>query len=46
MRRGIRRSLAILIVYVVAIIAFIEFLALTLTPLVNEILRYCFSTVM
>jgi predicted PurR-regulated permease PerM len=39
-RRGIRRSLAILIVYVVAIVAFIEFLALTLTPLVNEILRF------
>jgi predicted PurR-regulated permease PerM len=39
-RRGVRRSLAILIVYVVAILAFVEFLALTLTPLVNEILRF------
>jgi predicted PurR-regulated permease PerM len=39
-RRGVRRSLAILIVYVVAIIAFVEFLALTLTPLVNEIMRF------
>jgi predicted PurR-regulated permease PerM len=39
-RRGVRRSLAILIVYVVAIVAFVEFLALTLTPLVNEILRF------
>ena len=39
-RRGLRRSLAILIVYVVAIVAFVEFLALTLTPLVNEIVRF------
>ena len=39
-RRGLRRSLAILIVYVVAIAAVIAFLALTLTPLVNEILRF------
>ena len=39
-RRGVRRSIAILIVYVVAIVAFVEFLALTLTPLVNEILRF------
>jgi predicted PurR-regulated permease PerM len=39
-RRGLRRSIAILIVYVVAIVAFVEFLALTLTPLVNEILRF------
>jgi predicted PurR-regulated permease PerM len=39
-RRGVRRSIAILIVYVVGILAFVEFLALTLTPLVNEILRF------
>ena len=39
-RRGVRRSIAILIVYVVAIVAFVEFLAFTLTPLVNEILRF------
>jgi predicted PurR-regulated permease PerM len=39
-RRGVRRSIAILIVYVVAIVAFVEFLALTLTPLVNEIMRF------
>ena len=39
-RRGIRRSFAILIVYVVGIVAIVEFLALTLTPLVNEILRF------
>ena len=39
-RRGLRRTLAILVVYVVGIIAIIEFLALTLTPLVNEFLRF------
>ena len=39
-RRGLRRSLAILVVYVVAIAAFIGFLALTLAPLANEILRF------
>jgi predicted PurR-regulated permease PerM len=38
--RGVRRSLAILIVYVVAIAAFVGFLALTLAPLANEILRF------
>jgi predicted PurR-regulated permease PerM len=39
-RRGLRRTLAILVVYVVGIVAVIEFLALTLTPLVNELLRF------
>ena len=39
-RHGVRRSIAILIVYVVGIVAFVEFMALTLTPLVNEILRF------
>src|SRR5258705_12157261 len=39
-RRGVRRSLAILIVYVVAIIAIGVFLTLTLTPLINEILQF------
>ena len=39
-RRGLRRTLAILVVYVVGIVLFIEFLALTLTPLVNEIIRF------
>ena len=39
-RRGLRRTLAILLVYVVGIVAFVEFLALTLTPLVNELLRF------
>ena len=39
-RRGVRRTFAILVVYVVGIVALVEFLALTLTPLVNEILRF------
>jgi predicted PurR-regulated permease PerM len=39
-RHGVRRSLAILIVYLVGFIAVVEFLALTLTPLVTEILRF------
>src|SRR3954453_7591631 len=39
-RRGLRRTLAILVVYVVGIVALIEFLALTLTPLVDELLRF------
>ena len=39
-RRGVRRSLAILLVYVVGIVVLVEFLALTLTPLVNEIVRF------
>jgi predicted PurR-regulated permease PerM len=39
-RRGIRRSIAILIVYVVGIVAFVEFMALTLTPLLDEVLRF------
>ena len=39
-RRGVRRTIAIAIVYVVAIVAFIEFLNLTLTPLVDEIVRF------
>jgi predicted PurR-regulated permease PerM len=39
-RRGLRRTIAILVVYVVGIIAVVEFLALTLTPLVNELLRF------
>lgn len=39
-RLRVPRALAILIVYVVVIFAIIEFLALTLTPLLNEILRF------
>jgi predicted PurR-regulated permease PerM len=39
-RRGLRRTLAILVVYVVGIVVIVEFLALTLTPLVNELLRF------
>ena len=37
--RGMRRSLAILLVYVIAVVAIVEFLNLTLTPLVDEIVR-------
>ncbi len=39
-RRGVRRSISVLIVYVVGIVAFVEFLNLTLTPLINEIVRF------
>ena len=39
-RRGLRRSLAILVVYVVGIAGFFAFLTLTLTPLINEVLRF------
>lgn len=39
-RRGVRRIFAILIVYVVGIVLIIEGLALTLTPLVNEVIRF------
>src|SRR3954467_10847857 len=38
-RRGLRRTLAILVVYVVGIVLIVEGLALTLTPLVNEVVR-------
>jgi predicted PurR-regulated permease PerM len=38
-RRGLRRTLAILVVYVVGILLIVEILALTLTPLVNEVMR-------
>ncbi len=39
-RHGIRRSLAILLVYVVAILTLVEFLNLTLTPLINEVAQF------
>ncbi len=39
-RAGVRRPFAILIVYVAAIVAFVVFMAITLTPLINEILRF------
>jgi predicted PurR-regulated permease PerM len=39
-RRGLRRSLAIILVYIATFVIIVEFLALTLTPLVNEILRF------
>ncbi len=35
-----RRSISVLIVYVVGIVAVVEFLNLTLTPLINEIVRF------
>jgi predicted PurR-regulated permease PerM len=38
-QRGVRRSFAILIVYVIALVAIIGFLAVTLTPLINEVFR-------
>jgi predicted PurR-regulated permease PerM len=38
-RRGLRRTLAILVVYIVGIVLIVEMLALTLTPLVNEVVR-------
>ncbi len=39
-RRGMRRTLAILLVYAVAIVAIVEIVSLTLTPLVNELVRF------
>jgi predicted PurR-regulated permease PerM len=39
-RRGVRRTIAILLVYVVALILFLEFVNLTITPLVDELLRF------
>ncbi len=39
-RRGLRRTLAILLVYVVAVLAIVEAISLTLTPLVNEGMRF------
>lgn len=39
-RRGVRRTIAIVIVYVIVTVAFIELLNLTLTPLINELLRF------
>jgi predicted PurR-regulated permease PerM len=39
-RRGLRRTLAILLVYVVAIVALIEIVYLTLTPLIDELARF------
>jgi hypothetical protein len=39
-RRGVRRTFAIAIVYVTAFLAFVEFLNLTLTPLINELIQF------
>ncbi len=39
-RLRVHRTLAIVIVYVLSVVLFVEFMALTLTPLINEILRF------
>lgn len=39
-RRGVRRTIAIAAVYIVAFLAFVEFLNLTLTPLINELVQF------
>jgi predicted PurR-regulated permease PerM len=39
-RRGMRRTFAILLVYAVTIVLIVEFLNLTLTPLINEIAAF------
>lgn len=39
-RLRVHRTIAIAIVYVLSVVLFIEFMALTLTPLINEILRF------
>jgi predicted PurR-regulated permease PerM len=39
-RRGVRRTFAIAIVYIVSFIAFVEFLNLTVTPLINELVQF------
>ena len=38
-RRGMRRSVAIIVVYAIAVVLFLEFLNLTLTPLIDEVAR-------
>jgi predicted PurR-regulated permease PerM len=39
-KRGVRRTVAIAVVYIAAILAFVEFLNLTLTPLINELVQF------
>ena len=39
-QRGIRRTFAILIVYVIAIVIVVELINITIAPLVNEIVRF------
>ncbi len=39
-RRGLRRTLAIIVVYIASFLLFVEFLNLTLTPLIDEIGRF------
>jgi predicted PurR-regulated permease PerM len=38
--RGVRRTVAILLVYVIALVIVVEFLNLTLTPLFDELVRF------
>jgi predicted PurR-regulated permease PerM len=38
--RGVRRTVAILLVYVIAVVILVEFLNLTLTPLFDELVRF------
>ena len=39
-RHGLRRSIAILVVYAGTIVVFAEFLLITVAPLINEVLRF------
>jgi predicted PurR-regulated permease PerM len=39
-RHGLRRSLAILVVYAAAILLFVQFVLITVAPLINEALRF------
>ncbi len=39
-RHGLRRMVAILVVYIIGVVAFVGFVTLTLTPLVNEVVRF------
>jgi predicted PurR-regulated permease PerM len=39
-RHGLRRSIAILVVYAGTIVVFVEFLLITVAPLINEALRF------
>jgi predicted PurR-regulated permease PerM len=39
-RHGVRRTVAILIVYVIAVVLIVEFLNITLAPLISEIVQF------
>jgi predicted PurR-regulated permease PerM len=39
-RRGMRRTLAILLVYVITFVLVLEMISITITPLVNELVRF------